>query len=202
MSKEKYAELVELVERCMHFEKWGFKLSYSSSTDIPFPYVIYNSEWCRVKFLHFGGDYPGQWREMKITYGRFHADNEESFMIWNDEVCWCWHHIHVYSLNFLDGLSPEEAVEHKYKPQVMHEFRESEISKTVRGPEWVAKNHLTTWEYYGQRLFELFDLRRPDLWDEYRTFLTKVKALEDENDKKREIPRTKFPGHPEIDEVC
>ena len=27
------------------------------------------------------------------------------------------------------------------------------------------------WEHYEQRFFELFDLRRPDLWDDYIGFL-------------------------------
>jgi len=202
MSKEKYAELVELVERCMDFKKWGFKQSYSSSTDIHFPYVIYDSEWCRVKFMHYGGDYARQWSEMNVYYGRLHAENEESLMIWGDEVCWCWHSIDRYTLEFLDGLSPKETVEGKDEIRVMREFRESEIGKTVRGPEWIARKHMAFWDHYGQRLFELFDLRRPDLWDEYRSFLAKVNVVEEENNKKRKFPRTKFPGHPEIYEVC
>jgi len=27
------------------------------------------------------------------------------------------------------------------------------------------------WEHYGKRLFELFDLRQPNLWEQYRGFL-------------------------------
>lgn len=202
MSKEKYAELVELVERCMDLKKWGFKQSYSSSTDIPFPYVIYDSEWCRVKFLHYGGDYARQWSEMNVYYGRLHAENEESLMIWGDEVCWCWHTAERYTLKFLNGLSPEEAVENKNEIQVMREFRESELGKIARGPEWTAGKHMAFWEFYGQRLFELFDLCRPDLWEQYRVFLSGVRVLKDEKNKKKKYPMPKHPGHPDIDEVC
>ena len=199
---KEYNDLVNLVERCLDFRRWGFNRSYSSPLDKPFPYVIYDSEWCRVKFKHFGGDYGDQWSEMHIYYGRLHAENDESLMIWNDEVCWCWHSIERYALNFLDGLSAEDAGELKHEPRVMQEFRNSEIGKAIHGPEWVARRHLVTWEYYGQRLFELFDLRHPDLWEQYRSFLTNVRVVEDENDKKRKFPRIKIPGHPEINEVC
>ena len=202
MSGKRYRELVELVERCMDFQQWGFIRTYSSSTSISFPYVIYDSEWCRVKFLHYGGDYPGQWSEMNVYYGRLHAENEEDLMIWNDEVCWCWHNTNRYALKFLDGLSPKEIVEGKNELHVMRKFRKSKIGKTVSGPEWTARKHMAFWNYYGQRLFELFDLRRPELWEQYRSFLTQVSIVEDENNKKNKIPPIKFPGHPEIYEVC
>jgi hypothetical protein len=203
MSDKKFTELVDLVERCMDFQQWGFERSFSSAPDISFPYVIYNSEWCRVKFLHYGGDYAGQWSEMNVYYGRLHAENEESFMVWNDEVCWCWHSVERYVLKFLEGLSPQETVDNKKSElQIMREFRESEIGKTMRGPEWIARKHMAFWEHYGQRLFELFDLGRPDLWEQYRAFLSEVRVLKDEKNMKKKYPMPKHPGHPEIDEVC
>jgi hypothetical protein len=203
VTREKQYELITLVEKCFDFQRWGFEKSYLSRPSISFPFVIYDSKWCRVKFEHYGSDYPGQpWQEMHIYYGRLHAENEESLMIWNDEICWCWHSIHEYALNFLDGFSPEEAVEKKYQPQVMDEFRNSDIGKVVHGPEWVARMHLTVWEHYGHRLFELFDLRRPDTWEHYRSFLRKVKEIEGENDKRSKFLHTKFPGHLEIYEIC
>jgi hypothetical protein len=201
-STNKLNQLNRLLKKCFNFKRWGFKQSYSSSADVSFPYVIYNSEWCRVKFLHYGGDYAGHWGEMHIFYGRLHAHNGDSFMLWNNENCWCWHSIEEYALNFLDGLSPEKAVELSHAPRIMEEFRMSEIGKSVHGPEWVARRHLVTWEHYGTRLFELFDLRCPELWEQYRTFLTKVKEIEDEEEKKSSFPSVKIAGHPEIDQVC
>ncbi|MGB8981622.1 MAG: hypothetical protein WCC12_07075 [Anaerolineales bacterium] len=202
MSRAQQYELIDLVETCFDFQQWGFERSYLSPPTINFPFVIYDSKWCRVKFQHYGGDRPGHWGEMHIYYGRSHAENDESFMIWNDEICWCWHSIEDYALNFIDGLSPEEAVEKKHKPRVMDEFRNSEIGKAVHGPEWVARRHLAVWEHYGRRLFKFFDLRHATTWEQYRSFLRKVKQIEDENDKKSKFPHVKFPGHPEIYEVC
>lgn len=200
---DKQIELVTLVERCFDFQRWGFTASCFSPPDISFPYVIYDSEWCRVKFLHYGSDYPGQpWTEMHIYYGRLHAQNDESFMVWNGEKCWCWHSIHDYALNFLDGLPPEKAVEKKYKPRVIENFRNSETGRAVRGPEWVARSHMAVWKHYGRRLFKLFDLRRSDLWEQYRSFLKRIKEIEDEEDKKSNLPLVKIAGHPEMYEIC
>src|SRR5210317_121476 len=33
------------------------------------------------------------------------------------------------------------------------------------------------WEHYGQSLFDLFDLRQPELWKEYRVFLKEYYQL-------------------------
>ena len=204
MNREKeYTELVELIESCLDFQKWGFKPTYSSPLDISFPYVIYDSEWCRVMFKHMGGDYPGQWSEMSVYYGRSHAPNDDSFMIWNGETCWCWHSIQEYALNFLDGLSPEKAIEMKYKPRVMKQFQQSETWKSITHiPERIARTHAVAWDYYGQRLFELFDLRRPDLWKRYVPFLIEAHILEDENEKRKNRQPIRLKGFPAIDKVC
>lgn len=175
--KKEYTELIELIERCLDFQRWGFKRTYSSPLDIPFPYIIYDSQWCRVRFTHLGGDYPGQWSEMAVYYGRLHATHDDSFMIWDEEKCWCWHSIKEYALNFVDGLSPEEAIKMKYKPRVMKQFQQSGTWESITHiPERIARTHAVTWEHYGQRLFELFDLCRPDLWRRYRSFLTKARV--------------------------
>jgi hypothetical protein len=40
-----------------------------------------------------------------------------------------------------------------------------------------TETHAMIWEHYGQRLFELFDLRRPDLWEKYSSFVIQVYDL-------------------------
>jgi hypothetical protein len=52
--------------------------------------------------------------------------------------------------------------------------------------------HKAIWQYYGKRLFELFDLRQPDLWQEYREFLKEVYDIKGRN------PAIK----PPMDKVC
>ena len=83
-----------------------------------------------------------------------------------------------YGLPVSEGYAcdtPQEAVEAKRKwPRVMEQFQQSELGKSLTGvrrqPEWLIRMHAAVWEYYGNRLFELFDLRHPELWDEYTQF--------------------------------
>lgn len=97
-------------------------------------------------------------------------------MIWMGEECYCWHRVNE-ALNFLDGLSPKETKEQLYVhgrwPRVMEEFRQSEIGKNLESnhPEWLTRMHAAVWEHYGQRLFELFSLRRPGTWHNYSRFI-------------------------------
>jgi hypothetical protein len=45
--------------------------------------------------------------------------------------------------------------------------------------------HAAIWEQYGMRLFELFDLRRPDLWEQYRTWLRARYIAEGKNEEEQ-----------------
>jgi hypothetical protein len=40
-----------------------------------------------------------------------------------------------------------------------------------------SSKHSILWAHYNGKLFELFDLRRPDLWEAYREFLKEYYAL-------------------------
>jgi len=125
--------------------------------------VIYDSEWCRVQFSLSGGDMPGTY-ELPVRYGRLHAPDNEAVLIWNGEKCLCWHNVND-ALRFLDGLSPQEAVDqlHKQPPPVVEQFRQSELGKKLHYahlPEWIIREEAAIWEFYGQRLFDLFDLRQ------------------------------------------
>lgn len=53
--------------------------------------------------------------------------------------------------------------------------------------------HASFWEHYGQRLFELFDLRRPDLWDEYTRFVVEYRRLDG---------RKPLSGYPSFEKIC
>ena len=104
-------------------------------------------------------------------------------MEWRGEKCRGWHNISE-PVRFLDGLSPLEAAEQtniqKKSPHVIESFEQSEIGKKLLHeypPKAVLVMHATIWEHYGQRLFELFDLRRPDLWDKYRVFVREYYRL-------------------------
>ena len=81
-----------------------------------------------------------------------------------------------------------------YSHSVKTPFHEEEYQRKFhhRQLEWTAEMHKAIWQYYGNRLFELFDLRRPDLWQQYREFLKEVYDIKGRN------PAIK----PAMDKVC
>src|SRR6266545_1696323 len=161
-------EMTRLTRSLLNLDYWGFNESVVIS-----PRIIYDSEWCRVKFLWEGWDYYVG-NSIDIAYGRSYASNDGTKIIYNGQECHCWHRVNE-ALHFLDGLSPQGAVDqmrvHQRWPHVMEQFRQSELGQSLakarHQPEWLVRMHAAIWEHYGQRLFELFDLRRPDLWEQY-----------------------------------
>ncbi|MBE0669353.1 MAG: hypothetical protein IH588_02090 [Anaerolineales bacterium] len=159
-------------------------------SDSKVPSVIYDSQWCRFQIKFDGWEPPHQslTYTIRIYYGRLHALNNKGSMIWKGEECYCWHGLWGGGeiLNFLDGLSPSETANHKGWPRLLKRIREAELTKSlvekVGGqPEQMLRTHRHIWEHYGQRLFELFDLRRPDLWEYYRQFLKEVYDIKGRN---------------------
>jgi len=176
--EQQYRELIELIERCVDFKIWGFWRTYTSVTAEYPPTVIYDSELCRVRIHHGGKDMYGRWNELAIYYGRLHAPNNKWVISWNGADCHCWHQV-FEALDFLDGLSPQEAVnqlrvEHKL-PRVIEQFNQSYGGG--HQPEQLVRTHVAIWENYGQRLFGLFDLREEDLWTQYTNFVSEIHKI-------------------------
>jgi hypothetical protein len=166
-----------------------FKEAYRSTS---LGKLIYDSPWCRIAFIWGGWD-PAGGNSMHIRYGRLHALNEKETMFWNGEECRCWHRVE-HALYFLDGLAPAEVAKLDYSHFITNPFYEKDLQQKFdrRQPEWLAEMHLTIWKHYGSRLFDLFDLRRPDLWQQYRHFLQDVYDI---------AGRRPRPG-PSMDKVC
>jgi hypothetical protein len=176
--------LLHLIEKSLDIKRWKFRLTFTKFIKTSHIKVIYDSEWCRVKFIFSRMRYPDS-DELTIDYARLHAPNEEPFMVWNGEECRCWHNI-WQPLYFLDGLSPSEAV-HKADiqnqlPLVAENFWHSKRGKDLR-EEYIPKYGIVLqsvlWEHYEQRLFELFDLRQSKLWNQYKHFLEEYYKLLD-----------------------
>ena len=164
-------EMTRIAQNFLDLDLWGFKESYRSAKTAE---VIYDSEWCRMNFIWGGWD-PTGGNSINIRYGRLHAPNEKAVMIWNGEECHCWHRVE-YGLHFLDRRAPVDVAKLKFSHPITNAFYEENSRQKFyrRQPEWLAQMHATIWEHYGKRLFELFDLRRPDLWEQYRHFLKEV----------------------------
>ena len=104
-------------------------------------------------------------------------------MIWKGENCRCWHNV-LDPLRFLDGLSSFDAKQQakidKQLPHVVRDFRHSEFGKRLLDeypPKSAIALQSVLWKHYGQRLFDLFDLRKPDLWQGYQKFLREYYGL-------------------------
>ena len=104
-------------------------------------------------------------------------------MMWQEQNCRCWHNF-LDPLRFLDGLTPHEAMKQakiqKQLPIVVRSFRDSELGRKLLieyPPKSAIVLQSVLWKHYGQRLFDLFDLRKPDLWHGYQKFLREYYEL-------------------------
>ena len=174
--------LIQMIEQNSNIIRWKFHLAFTKFDQTSNIKIIYDSEWCRIKFM-FSRQRSPEWDELLIQYGRVHAPNEESFMRWAGQECRCWHNI-MDPLRFLDGLSPSEAIEQvktrKQLPEAVRAFKESDHGKKLLSeypPKSVIVMHSKLWERYGHRLFKLFDLRQPQLWTQYQQFIKEYHQL-------------------------
>lgn len=202
------ADLIQIIEENLDLRHWKFHLSYTKLGDIKgyiFRRIIYDSEWCRIQFEYYRRVPPDD-HELHIYYGRLHALNEDYLMIWNGEKCRCWHSNSFIHLYFLDGLSPIEALQHRYSseyPVGLKELLNSEPkTDLLQVPEKIIPiiRESKIWSHYGIHLFELFDLRRPDLWNKYTKFLKEYYKAEDEYTKLK--GNTPMSFDPPRDKVC
>ena len=187
-------EMARLAQSFLPLKQWGFIESYRSKKD---ERLIHTSQWCRVKFVWSGWEIDSG-NTISIYYGRLHAPDDKIRVIWNGEECHCWHSLMGTGavLDFLDGLTSQESAVRNNFPPIIEQFRHSEVWQNLSGkrrePELAIKMHAAVWNHYKIRLFELFDLRRPDLWEKYRHF------MKDLYDIKGRSPNIK----PSLDKVC
>lgn len=182
-------EMIHVAQTFLDLDRWGFKESYSAAKS---ENLIYNSELCRVNLIWGGWD-PMGGNSINIRYGRLHAPNEKATMIWNGEECHCWHRFE-HALHFLDGRTPIEAAKMDFSHTLTDPFYELETRQKFRRrqPEWLALMHNAVWESYGKQFFELFDLRRVEMWNQYMQFLKAVYDIKGRN------PNIE----PPLDKVC
>jgi hypothetical protein len=192
-------ELFQLIEENLDLEQWGFHLSYTKLEErqgISNRRIIYDSEWCRLQFIYSRRVLPDE-NELHRYYGRLHATNDGN-LLGKGEKCYCWHDA-IMPLFFLDGLTPIEALQ-RNQPAVLKEFRESPLSTRATHPLVGILEQSVIWEHYGARFFELFDLRRPNLWNQYVTFLEEYYRLDAEETRHKGI--NLIPFDPPLYKVC
>jgi hypothetical protein len=128
-------------------------------------------------------------------------------MLWKDKKCRCWHDVSL-PLFFIDGLIPSEVIDKTQKkskqPDVLERFRQSDLFRRIQHEFGSGKipitKHSYIWENYGVRLFQLFDLRNPELWQKYSDFLKEYEELADEHSRHKGI--VPIPIDPPRYDVC
>jgi hypothetical protein len=196
--QNEFPKLIQMFERYLDFNRWGFKLTHSGIFPQYLPRIIYQSNQCKIMF-RWEQDRSYELPVLYVSYGRLHAPVDQHTMLWNGEECRCWHLLGK-ELNFLDGLSPADVSSSEFRvPRTMREFDQTSMARGLQH-EPIVRMHAYIWDYYGQRLFDLFDLRRPDLWEEYRSFLKQYYEHRDEQKKLMGKP----PSHitPPLYNVC
>lgn len=171
--KESQRQLIERAETHLNLSQRGFQVSFQAEESTK---VIFNSEWCRLKIRQQRPSPNIKDDELYISYGRLHAPNEEAYMMLNGEKQHCWHRNDLLCLFFLDGYSPYDVESEFDSVALLKKYRESEEGSRLRQEytsEYLFRVEALIWKRYGQRLFDLFDLRRPDLWEAYSDFLEK-----------------------------
>jgi len=195
-SKQLYEEFLGLINRYISLERWGFVQTYSLVVIDVSPNIVYDSECCRVRFSYEPRDHGNyQERIASVWYGRLHATNDDSFINLKGKKAKSWHGI-WNALDFLDSLSPQDVVDRLDKgivgPRLIREFQKTYPSWELWGdPRTVyaikdLRMHNEIWEHYGQKLFDIFDLRNPELWEKYVQFHNEIKRLRHEAWKAKE----------------
>jgi hypothetical protein len=193
--KTEFPKIVKVLENCLDFKRWGFKRTHMGLFPQYLPLIVYESAQCKLKIV-WEQDRPYEQPAILILYGRTHALLDQDTMMWNGEKCYCWHMIHTV-IDFLDGLSPADR---KIVPPAMTDFSEANREKGWSQPEFWAKSHAFLWERYGQRIFDLFDLSRPDLWNKYADDIKAHHLYRDEQTKLK--GHVVIPFNPPLHKVC
>jgi hypothetical protein len=179
--------LLERIEYAIPLGKWGFVQSEkffvngiprfrSFKIEDRYPAIIYNSTKCRVFFTL---DYSGKGRSYAafIYYGRLHAPKDSAVLNWNNESYYCWHSIEDFTLSFLDGLSPSEAINKRTNPFTeLVDYFDFENSGTA-DIQYPLKLHAAIWAKYGNKLFDLFDLNSIEIWSQYTEYIKQIYSL-------------------------
>jgi hypothetical protein len=147
-------------------EHFGFRETFRDENR-----VLLKSEWCKIRFyVNWGTD--NQWTgayEAKIFYGRFHAPDQHTEMDWNGERCNCWHQPSLsYSFDFIAHFFSD------YQRPMRRDIFNEYLSKKADFPSrihWRFAIEAEVWKYYAPHIFYLFDLRQPELWEQYRSWL-------------------------------
>jgi len=72
--RAEFPSLIQMFESTIDFKRWGFRRTFVGVVVQLPPSVIYDSEWCKVRFMWQASDRrDGDGPKITILYGRLHA---------------------------------------------------------------------------------------------------------------------------------
>jgi hypothetical protein len=180
-------ELIDLIEHFLPLDEWHFLMSaqyiyYSNKWDtlgnaqnyqgLGYPLAFYNSKKCRIRVEYLWNSREFD-RSIDIKYGRLETPDKAGIVlssVQEKDYPILWHSV-FYALDFLDGLSPQEA-KNASRPRLLMEFEQSDLAKSIKSePEKDVRLHAAIWETHGQSLFDIFDVQNKELWIQYSAFV-------------------------------
>ncbi len=170
-----FPALINAVSQYLDFKKWGFSYKIYHATNKQPPRIIFQSTLCKIK-VHTFRDIRESTPEVIFSYGRTHAPHDKGSIIWNNEKCRCWHSVNN-ALNFLDCTTPQEVSENSNTHKLIRDFYVANKNKGWTTADFVVQAHAIIWDNYGENLFTLFDLRRPDLWQKYSLYCNQINDM-------------------------
>ena len=171
---EKQAHMKEILQLMTHYlplSTWGFKESARFFHNNIYPTAIYDSQMCRMR-VYLDTQSKNKDHNLVIYYGKLNISNNAELLLWNGQTNYhlLWHGAKL-PLFFLDGLSPQEAIQEK-QPRLIRQFEQSAATNKIEyPPQQKLMLNRAIWDTYGQRFFELFDNRNTSLWEQYSTFI-------------------------------
>lgn len=185
--------ILEAIGKYLKPEKRGFQLVFTGVMPLSAPSIHYESAQCKMRLI-YNRDRPYEDIELYISYGRQHAPFDKQVIEWHHKKCYCWHSLEgSVLLNFLDGVSPSDVDHEEYKvPRLSKIFNDAHRITTWSRTEFLVRKHAFLWEHYGQHLFDLFDLNRPDLWEDYTRYLEEYYARYDERVRQQQLVPLSF----------
>ncbi|MBC7876385.1 MAG: hypothetical protein H7Y59_04365 [Anaerolineales bacterium] len=176
---ETFSESIKKIEKDINLNYWGFKMIDLRLYPKFMPRAIFQSTKCIVDF-RWNQERPYTEPFISTTYARLHAPLDSNLMKWNGQQCHCWHSA-FHLLRFLDDLPPPQTSLSDYDAPLIFQDSKKFLNKGENYfGEYVAKQTLLIWNHYGDRLFNLLDLQRPELWEKYSLFLKEFYDHQDE----------------------
>jgi len=168
-ARQAFLELRPLLERFLDFERWGFQPVFSGEILIPgygtCHALVYQSECCKVRFL-VSADISIP--DISSEYGRLHVPVDRNTILWNGEKCICWHS-KLLAAQFLEGI-PSSDARKMLVPPVIKKLAEEQRKNNWSRAEYTARYDAAIWGQYGQRFFDLYDVRQTTLWNSYLAY--------------------------------